>query len=307
MARAIGIDLGTYFSEVAYLEKGRPKVIPNAEGQTCTPSVAAFTQSGGLLVGQIAKLQAAANPRRTIFSIKRCMGFGDKVNIDGREYTPQEISSFILRKLKTDAEDYLGEKIDKAVITVPAYFSDRQRQATKEAGALAGLEVIGLLSEPTATALAYGLDKEDIHTVLVWDLGAGTFDVSILDLGEGIFEVRSVSGDTQLGGDDFTRRVADYLAHHYQQTYGSPFPDEPDTRQRLREEAEKAKVRLCYSPVVQVNLPFLASSPEGPRHLETELTREQFKTSPLTWWRAWSPPPARLSRTLTSHPMTSTG
>ena len=277
MVGAIGIDLGTYFSEVAYLENGRPKVIPNVEGQHLTPSVVAFTETGGPLVGQAAKRQAAANPGRTVFSIKRRMGSRYKVSIDGRKYTPQEISGFILRKLKGDAENYLGETIDRAAITVPAYFNDRQRQATREAGALAGLDVIRIINEPTAAALAYGLDREDIHTILVWDLGAGTFDVSILALGEGIFEVRAVSGDSQLGGDDFTRRVANYLASHYEQAYGTPLPDEPGIWQRLNEEAEKAKIRLCYSPVVRVALPFLLTGSEGPRHLEAELTRERFE------------------------------
>jgi len=277
MTRAIGIDLGTYFSEVACLENGRARVVPNAESQHCTPSVVAFTQGGELVVGQAAKRQAAANPQKTVTSIKRRMGSRYQVNINGRKYTPQEISSFILRKLKADAEDYLGEGLHKAVITVPAYFNDRQRQATKEGGILAGLDVLGLVNEPTAAALAYGLNREDAHTILVWDLGAGTFDVSILELGEGIFEVRAVSGDNQLGGDDFTRRVVDHLALHYQETYGTPFPDEPEAWERLKEEAEKAKIRLCNSPVAQVLLPFLASGPKGPRHLKTELTREQFK------------------------------
>jgi len=278
MTRAIGIDLGTYFSEVAYLENGRPKVIPNAEGQDCTPSVVAFTLGEQMLVGQPAKRQAAANPLRTVTSIKRRMGSQYQVNINGRKYTSQEISSFILRKLRDDAENGLREEIDKAVITVPAYFNDRQRQATKEGGILAGLDVLGLVNEPTAAALAYGLGREDAHTILVWDLGAGTFDVSILELGEGIFEVRAVSGDNQLGGDDFTRRVVDYLALKYQKTHGIPFPEEPEAWERLREEAEKAKIRLCYSPVAKVVLPFLASSPERPRHLKAELTREQFKS-----------------------------
>jgi molecular chaperone DnaK len=277
MARAIGIDLGTYFSEIAYLENGRPKVIPNAEGQYCTPSAVAFTQTGQLLMGQAAGRQAIANPRKTVLSIKRRMGSRYTVTIDGRKYTPQEISSFILRRLKADAEGLLGERIDQAVITVPAYFNDRQRQATKEAGILAGLDVLGLLSEPTATALAYGLDREDAHTVLVWDLGAGTFDVSILALGEGIFQVRAVSGDNQLGGDDFTQRVVDHLALHYEKTYGAPFPDEAEAWQRLREAAENAKIRLCYSPVAWVSVPFLARGLRGPRHLETELSREQFE------------------------------
>jgi len=277
MTRAIGIDLGTYFSEVAYLENGRPKVIPNAEGQDCTPSVVAFTLGEHMLVGQPAKRQAATNPLRTVTSIKRRMGSRYQVNINGRKYTSQEISSFILRKLKDDAEIGLREEIDKAVITVPAYFNDRQRQATKEGGILAGLDVLGLVNEPTAAALAYGLNREDAHTILVWDLGAGTFDVSILELGEGIFEVRAVSGDNQLGGDDFTRRVVDHLALKYQKMHGTPFPEEPEAWERLREEAEKAKIRLCNSPVAQVLLPFLASGPKGPRHLKTELTREQFK------------------------------
>ncbi|MBI2855339.1 MAG: Hsp70 family protein, partial [Chloroflexi bacterium] len=276
MARAIGIDLGTYFSEVACLEDGRPKVMPNAEGQHSTPSAVAFTQGGHLLVGQAASRQATANPRRTVLSIKRRMGSHHGVTIDGRRYTPQEISGFILRKLKGDAEDYLGERVEQAVITVPAYFNDRQRQATREAGSLAGLDVLGLLNEPTATALAYGLDREEVHTILVWDLGAGTFDISILELGEGIFEVRAVSGDNQLGGDDFTRRVADFLALQYQRAYGTPLPDGPEVWERLREEAENAKIRLCYSPVVRVSLSLLASRPQGQRRLEAELTQEQF-------------------------------
>jgi molecular chaperone DnaK len=274
---AVGIDLGTYFSEIAYLDNGRSKVIPNAEGQRCTPSVVAFTPAGQILVGQAARRQAPANPRRTVFSIKRRMGSRYKVEIDGREYTPQEISAFILRKLKTDAEEFLEQKIDKAVITVPAYFNDRQRQATKEAGILAGLEVLGLLNEPTAAALSYGLRREDAHTILVWDLGAGTFDVSILELGEGIFEVRAVSGDDALGGDDFTQRVANHLAARYQETYGTPFPNEGGAWLRLTEAAENAKIRLCYFPVARVYLPFLVNDSEGPRHLDAELSREQFE------------------------------
>jgi molecular chaperone DnaK len=277
MAKPIGIDLGTYFSEIAYLDNGRSKVIPNAEGQRCTPSVVAFTPAGQILVGQAARRQAPANPRRTVFSIKRRMGSRYKVEIDGREYTPQEISAFILRKLKADAENFLGEKIDKAVITVPAYFNDRQRQATKEAGILAGLEILGLLNEPTAAALSYGLQREDAHTILVWDLGAGTFDVSILELGEGIFEVRAVSGDNALGGDDFTQRVADHLAARYQETHRSPIPDEGEAWQRLMEAAENAKIRLCYSQIARVSLPFLVNGPEGPRHLEAELPRKRFE------------------------------
>ncbi|MBI4299027.1 MAG: molecular chaperone DnaK [Chloroflexi bacterium] len=277
MAKAIGIDLGTYFSSVAYLTNGQPRIIPNAEGQSFTPSVVAFTESGLLLVGQAAKLQAAANPRRTVFSIKRHMGSSYEVRIGNRNYRPQEISSFILRKLKEDAELYLGEDIGKAVITVPAYFNDQQRQATKEAAALAGLDVLGLLSEPTAAALAYGIHREEANTILVWDLGAGTFDVSILELGEGIFEVQAVSGDTRLGGDDFTQRVAEYLALCFQKTHGTPLPDDPKIRQRVHEAAERAKISLCYSPAARVSLPFLAWDSYGSRHLESELTREEFE------------------------------
>lgn len=277
MTAVIGIDLGTFFSEVACLEGGRPRPVPNAEGQHCTPSVVAFTHSGSLLVGQAAKRQATANSSSTVFSIKRRIGSAHRVSIHGREYTPQEISSFILRKLRDDAEAYLGHRIEGAVITVPAYFNDRQRQATREAGILSGLEVLGLLSEPTAAALAYGLEREDASTVLVWDLGAGTFDVSILELGEGIFEVRAVSGNVQLGGDDFTLRLVDHLASHFQKTYGAPLPDDPQVWQRLTEEAENAKIRLCYSPMVRVSIPFLVRGGEGPRHLETELTQERFE------------------------------
>lgn len=277
MKRAIGIDLGTYFSEIAYLENGRPKAIPNVEGQFCTPSVVAYSRAGNLLVGQPAKTQGAVNADRTVSSIKRRIGTPYRVNIGGREYTPQEISSFVLRKLKADAEEYLGEEIDKAVITVPAYFNNRQRQATREAGVLAGLEVLGLLNEPTSTALAYGLDREDAQTVLVWDLGAGTFDVSILALGEGIFEVRAVSGDNQLGGDDFTQRVADHLALHYEKTYGASYPDEPEALARLTAAAENAKIRLCRSPVARVSVPFVTEGFGCPRHVETEVTRAQFE------------------------------
>ncbi len=277
MTGAIGIDLGTTYTVVAVIEEGRPRIIPNAEGQRLTPSVVAFTRDGRLLVGQPAKRQATVNPQRTVCSIKRRMGSDYKVRLGEREYTPQEISSFILRKVKADAENYLGQKIDKAVITVPAYFNDRQRQATREAGIMAGLDVIRIINEPTAAALAYGLDREDIHTVLVWDLGGGTFDVSLLDLGEGIFEVRAVSGDTWLGGDDFDRRLADYLAEQYHQTCGIAFPQDGVARHRLRKSAEKAKIALSQSTSTRVYIPFNGGDSETPRHLETTLTRDRLQ------------------------------
>jgi len=277
MTRAVGIDLGTTYTVVAVIEQGRPQIIPNAEGQRLTPSVVAFTPEGRPLVGQVAKRQAAANPERTVFSIKRRMGSDYKVRIGEREYTPREISSFILRKVKADAEDYLGEKVDRAVITVPAYFNDRQRQATKEAGILAGLDAIRIINEPTASALAYGLDREDIHTVLVWDLGGGTFDVSILELGEGIFEVRAVNGNTWLGGDDYDQRVADYLAEQYTETYAVDLPREGMARQTLREAAEKAKIDLSTKSSSSVYLLFIGGDSGAPTHLKPTLTRERFQ------------------------------
>lgn len=278
MARAIGIDLGTTYTVVATLENGKPLVIPNVQGQHLTPSVVAFSPEGTPFVGQAAKDQAAANPDRTIASIKRRMGSDQVVRIDGREHTPVEISSLILGQVKADAERYLGERIDQAVITVPAYFNDRQRQATREAGLMAGLDVIRLLSEPTATALAYGLQREDIHTVLVWDLGGGTFDVSILDLGEGIFEVRAVSGDTWLGGDDYDQRLSEYLAEEYERTWGTPFPPDTSARQRLREAAEKAKIELSSYEVALATLPlFVDGQCSDERPFPLEVTRAQFE------------------------------
>jgi len=277
MVRAIGIDLGTTYTVVAVIEDGQPKIIPNAEGQRLTPSVVAFTDEVRPLVGQLAKRQAAANPERTVFSIKRRMGSDYKVRIGEREYTPQEISSLILRKVKTDAEDYLGEKVERAVITVPAYFNDRQRQATKEAGIIAGLDVIRIINEPTASALAYGLDREDIQTVLVWDLGGGTFDVSILELEKGIFEVRAVSGNTWLGGDDYDQRVADYLAEQYRESYGFDFPVDAMAKQRLREAAERAKIALSRESSTSIYLPFIGSDSGAPTHLNATLTRERFQ------------------------------
>jgi len=277
MTRAIGIDLGTTYTVIAVIENGQPKITPNAEGQRLMPSVVSFTKDGQPLVGQLAKRQASANPERTVFSIKRRMGSDYKVNIGEKEYTPQEISSLILRKVKIDAEQYLGERIEKAVITVPAYFNDRQRQATKEAGIIAGLDVIRIISEPTAAAMAYGLNREDVHTVLVWDLGGGTFDVSVLELDESIFEVRTVSGNTCLGGDDYDQRLTEYLAEQYRKTYGTDFPRDGADRQRLREAAERAKIDLSERPSTSIYLPFIGEKADAFSHLETTLTIEKLQ------------------------------
>jgi len=277
MTKAIGIDLGTTYTVVGTIENGQPKIIPNAEGQRLTPSVVSFGRDGRPLVGQLAKRQASANTERTAFSIKRRMGSDYRVTIGEREYTPQEISSLILRKVKADAEHYVDERIEKAVITVPAYFNDRQRQATKEAGIIAGLDVIRIISEPTAAALAYGLNREDIHTVLVWDLGGGTFDVSVLELDEGIFEVRAVSGNTWLGGDDYDQRLTEYLAEQYRETHGIDFPRDGADRQRLREAAERAKIDLSERSSTSIYLPFIGGNPVAFSHLETTLTREKFQ------------------------------
>jgi len=262
---------------MAVIENGQPKIIPNAEGQRLTPSVVSFTENGQPLVGQMASRQAAANPERTVFSVKRRMGSDYSVSIGDREYAPQEISSLILRKVKSDAEHYLGERIEKAVITVPAYFNDRQRQTTKEAGIIAGLDVIRIINEPTAAALAYGLNQEDIHTVLVWDMGGGTFDVSVLELDESIFEVRAVSGNTWLGGDDFDERVAEYLAKQYTLTCGTDFPVDRMDEQRLREAAEKAKINLSERSSTSIYLPFISGNGVAFKHLRTTLSREEFQ------------------------------
>jgi len=277
MTRAVGIDLGTSYTVVAVLEEGKPKVIPDANGQLLTPSVVAFTNESMPLVGRMAKLQAAANPGRTVFSIKRRMGSDYTVTIDGKRYKPQEISSFILRKVKSDAEDYLGEKVEKVVITVPAYFSDLQRQATKEAGILAGLDVIRIINEPTAAALSYGLDRDDIHRILVWDLGGGTFDVSIMELEQGIFEVIAVSGNTQLGGDDIDRRVMNYMANQYEEMYRANYPGDATSRQRLREAAEGAKIALSGEECVKIIIPAVESKNGSGRHLKAELTRDKMQ------------------------------
>ncbi len=276
MSKMIGIDLGTTNSCVAVMEGGEPVVIPNSEGSRTTPSVVAFTKDGERLVGQIAKRQAITNPDRTISSIKREMGTNHKVHIDGKEYTPQDISAMILQKLKTDAEAYLGETITQAVITVPAYFSDSQRQATKDAGRIAGLDVQRIINEPTAASLAYGLDKDTSHKILVYDLGGGTFDVSILEIGDGVFEVLATNGDTKLGGDDFDDRVIDYVAGIFQKENGIDLKKDKMASQRLKEAAEKAKVELSGVMSANINLPFITADANGPKHLDVTLTRAKF-------------------------------
>jgi len=276
MGKVIGIDLGTTNSCVAVMEGGEAVVITNAEGNRTTPSVVGFTKDGERLVGEIAKRQAVTNPDRTVQSIKRYMGTDHKETIDGKSYTPQEISSMILQKLKTDAENYLGAKVTQAVITVPAYFSDSQRQATKDAGKIAGLEVLRIINEPTAAALAYGLDKAEDQTILVYDLGGGTFDVSILELGEGVFEVKATSGDNRLGGDDFDDRVIEYLVAEFKKQTGIDLGKDKMAAQRLKEAAEKAKKELSSVMQSNVNLPFITATAEGPQHLDITLTRAKF-------------------------------
>ena len=276
MSKIIGIDLGTTNSCVSVMEGGETVVIPNAEGGRTTPSVVAFTKDGERLVGQIAKRQAVTNPDRTIISIKREMGTSHKVNIDGKEYTPQEISAMILQKLKADAEAYLGETVTKAVITVPAYFSDSQRQATKDAGRIAGLEVERIINEPTAASLAYGLDKEDSQKILVYDLGGGTFDVSLLEIGDGVFEVLATNGDTRLGGDDFDERIIHYIADTFKRENGIDLRQDKMAYQRLKEAAEKAKIDLSGVMTTNINLPFITSDQNGPKHLDMTLTRAKF-------------------------------
>jgi molecular chaperone DnaK len=298
MSKIIGIDLGTTNSCVAVVEGGEPVVIPNAEGGRTTPSVVAFTKTGERLVGAPAKRQAVTNPRKTIYSIKRFMGrrydeVGEEtrripyevvnsgglahVKIDDKDYAPPEISAMILQKMKQAAEDYLGEKVTKAVITVPAYFNDTQRQATKDAGVIAGLEVLRIINEPTAASLAYGLDKKKDEKVAVFDLGGGTFDISVLELGDGVFEVKSTNGDTHLGGDDWDTRLMDYIADEFKKQEGIDLRKDPMALQRLREAAEKAKVELSGSTQTQVNLPFITATAEGPKHLDLNLTRSKFQ------------------------------
>ncbi len=284
MAKVVGIDLGTTNSVVAVMEGQSPTVIANSEGNRTTPSVVAFTKTGERLVGQLAKRQAVTNPERTISSIKREMGTDHKTKIDGKDYSPQEISSMILQKLVNDASTYLGERVTKAVVTVPAYFNDAQRQATKDAGKIAGLDVLRIINEPTAAALAYGLDKKGNETILVWDLGGGTFDVSILEVGDGVFEVKSTNGDTHLGGDDYDAKIVDFLATEFRKEQGIDLSGDKQAMQRLTEAAEKAKIELSGVVTTNINLPFITADQNGPKHLDITLTRAKFEelTASLT-------------------------
>jgi molecular chaperone DnaK len=279
MARGVGIDLGTTNSVVAVLEAGEPVVVPNAEGSRTTPSVVGFSKNAEILVGEVAKRQAITNPDRTVRSVKRHMGEKDfDVDVDGKKWTPQEISSQILLKLKRDAESYLGDTVNQAVVTVPAYFDDAQRQATKEAGQIAGLEVLRIINEPTAAALAYGLDKQEAdHTILVFDLGGGTFDVSLLEIGDGVFEVKATHGDTHLGGDDWDQRIIDFLVKSFKDGHGVDLSQDRMALQRLKEAAEKAKIELSQVAETTINLPFITATNEGPLHLEQKLTRAEFE------------------------------
>ncbi|MFB4302106.1 molecular chaperone DnaK [Actinomadura sp. NTSP31] len=277
MARAVGIDLGTTNSVVAILEGGEPTVIANAEGSRTTPSVVAFAKNGEVLVGEVAKRQAVTNVDRTIRSVKREMGTDWKTKIDDKDFTPQQISAFVLQKLKRDAESYLGETVTDAVITVPAYFSDHQRQATKEAGQIAGLNVLRIINEPTSAALAYHLEKENEATILVFDLGGGTFDVSLLEVGDGVVEVKATSGDNHLGGDDWDNKVVDWLVEKFKNANGVDLAKDKMALQRLREAAEKAKIELSGSSETQINLPYITASAEGPLHLDEKLTRAEFQ------------------------------
>src|SRR6478609_2608949 len=299
MATAVGIDLGTTNSVIAAWQGGEPIVIPNAEGARTTPSVVAFTENGERLVGQLARRQSIMNPKGTIYSAKRFIGrrFDEiseeakavsfnvvegeggaaRFDVRGKQYSPEEISAQVLRKLVDDASKFLGERVKEAVITVPAYFNDAQRNATKDAGRIAGLEVLRIINEPTAAALAYGLDKKDQETVLVFDLGGGTFDVSILDVGDGVVEVRSVSGDGHLGGDDFDKRVVDFLAEEFKNEQGIDLRSDPQALQRLYEAAERAKVELSSATTAQINLPFITADAAGPKHLNISLTRAKFE------------------------------
>jgi molecular chaperone DnaK len=277
MTRPIGIDLGTTFSAIATMEGGKPKIIPNAEGQRTTPSVVAISKDGERVVGTLAKRQAISNPERTIRSIKREMGTTYKVNIDGKEYKPPEISAMILQKLKRDAEAYLGETIKQAVITVPAYFSDAQRQATKDAGKIAGLEVLRIINEPTSASLAYGLDREEESTILVFDLGGGTFDVSILELSEGVFEVKATSGNNRLGGDDYDQRIMDWMIEKFKKDSGLDLSNDPMAMQRLKDAAEQAKIDLSQKTSTDINLPYIYADQTGPKHLNLSLSRSKFE------------------------------
>ncbi|MCR5186759.1 MAG: molecular chaperone DnaK [Clostridia bacterium] len=277
MGKIIGIDLGTTNSCVSVMEGGKAVVIPNAEGNRTTPSVVAFSKNGERLVGQIAKRQAVTNPDNTVISIKRKMGTNEKVKIEGDEFSPQEISAMILQKLKADAENYLGTTVTQAVITVPAYFSDSQRQATKDAGRIAGLEVLRIINEPTAAALAYGMDKETDQKIMIYDLGGGTFDVSILDIGDGVFEVLATNGNTHLGGDDFDQAIIDYLVSEFKKSDAIDLSKDKMAMQRLKEAAEKAKIELSGMQQTQINLPFITADSSGPKHLDISLTRAKFE------------------------------
>ena len=276
MGKVIGIDLGTTNSCVAVMEGGKPTVIVNSDGGRTTPSVVGFAKTGERLVGEPAKRQAITNPDNTISSIKRHMGESYKVTIEGKSYSPQEISAMVLQKLKSDAESYLGETVSEAVITVPAYFSDAQRQATKDAGKIAGLDVKRIINEPTAAALAYGLDNEEEQKILVYDLGGGTFDVSVIEIGDGVIEVRATSGDTHLGGDDFDQRVMDYLVAEFKKTEGMDLKNDKMAMQRIKEAAEKAKKELSTVTTTNINLPFITMNQDGPKHMDITLTRAKF-------------------------------
>jgi molecular chaperone DnaK len=276
MTKTIGIDLGTTFSAVSFLEAGKPKIIQNSEGSNTTPSVVSI-KNGEIIVGEVARRQAIANPKNTVRSIKRLMGSSEKVNIDGKDYSPEQISAFILQKLKKDAESFLGGQIKDVVITVPAYFNDAQRNATKNAGKIAGFDVKRIVNEPTAAALAYGLDKSEENKILVFDFGGGTFDVSVLELGDGVFEVKSTSGDNKLGGDDVDDKIIDYLADEFKKTSGIDLREDGTAYQRLKDSAEKAKIELSGSPSTQINLPFVTSDANGPKHLDMELTRAKLE------------------------------
>jgi len=277
MSKVIGIDLGTTNSVVAVMEGGSPEIIVNSEGGRLTPSVVGFSKSGERLVGQTAKRQAVVNPERTILSVKRHMGTDYTVAIDDKKFTPQEVSAMILQKLKKDAEDYLGESVKDAVITVPAYFSDAQRQATKDAGKIAGLNVLRIINEPTAAALAYGLEKDEDQTILVFDLGGGTFDVSILEIGDGVFEVKATNGNNRLGGDDFDQRVMEYLISEFKKDTGIDLSKDKSAQQRLKEAAEKAKIELSSTLQTNISLPFITANESGPQHLDINLTRAKFE------------------------------
>ena len=276
MSKIIGIDLGTTFSAVAVLEGGKPKIIPNSEGNRTTPSVVSI-KDGEVIVGEVARRQAIVNPKNTIRSIKRLMGTKEKVEIEGKKYSPEQISAMILQKLKRDAEGYLGNKVDKAVITVPAYFNDAQRQATKDAGKIAGLEVERIVNEPTAASLAYGEEKKNDHKIIVYDLGGGTFDVSILELGDGVFEVKSTSGDNRLGGDDFDERIIEYLISEFKKESRVDLNKDASAMQRLKDAAEKAKIELSSSSKTNINLPYITADSTGPKHLNLDLTRAKFE------------------------------